>query len=126
MSSMPSRSRTDVSAESDRFPYIQLLFEVRGHEREVEALIDTGFDGFMAVSSDVLADAQPADDYYSWTLADGSQVVTPVYLGTAQIGALARVPAVIAALGDEPLIGRRVIDKFRVIFDHGERVILEP
>jgi clan AA aspartic protease len=116
----------NVGAESDRFPYIRLQVEVRGHRHDVEALIDTGFDGFMAVPPELLANGQPADDYYSWTLADGSRVVTPVYLGTVQIGDLAEVPAVIAALGDEPLIGRRVTDKFRVIFDHGKRVIVEP
>jgi hypothetical protein len=35
-------------------------------------------------------------------------------------------PVVVTSLGDEPLIGRRLTDRFRVIEDHGARVIVEP
>jgi hypothetical protein len=33
---------------------------------------------------------------------------------------------VVIAVGDEPLVGRGVTDEFRVILDHGRRVIVEP
>ena len=38
----------------------------------------------------------------------------------------ARQGHVVTILGDEPLIGRRLTDRFRVILDHGARVIVEP
>lgn len=34
--------------ESDRFPYLNLRVDVRGRTYAIDALIDTGFDGFLA------------------------------------------------------------------------------
>jgi hypothetical protein len=34
--------------------------------------------------------------------------------------------ALIIALGDECLLGIQTLNHFRVIFDHGQRVIVEP
>jgi predicted aspartyl protease len=113
------------SVESDRFPYIGLHVEVRGQLQDIEALIDTGFDGFLAVPPALLDAAQPPDDYQSWSMADGTRVVAPLYLGTVQVGDLAVVPALITALGHEPLVGRGVTDRFRLTLDHGERVLVD-
>jgi len=112
--------------ESDRFPYLRFRLEVGRQTHDLDALIATGFDGFLAVPPDVLANGQPSDDYQSWSLADGRRVTTPLYLGTINVGDLGTVPALIIAPGDEPLVGRRVTDRFRLILDHGERVILGP
>lgn len=111
--------------ESDRFPYIGLRVEIRGHSHEIEALIDTGFDGFLAVPPGVLGYGEPPDDYQSWAMADGTLVVAPLYLGTVHLGSLASVPAVITVLGGEPLVGRGVTDRFLLTLDHGERVIVD-
>src|SRR5437588_193848 len=62
----------------------------------------------------------------SWILADGSEVFAPYYLGTVQLGDVGSYPALVATLGDEPLIGRGITDRVRLILDHGERVIVEP
>lgn len=112
--------------ESDRFPFLNLRLDVRGRTHDIDALIDTGFDGFLAVPPALLTSGQPPDDYQPWRLADGTRVTAPVYLGTIYVGQLGSVPAFIITLGDQPLVGRRVIDRFRVILDHGERVIVEP
>jgi hypothetical protein len=45
--------------ESERFPYLPLRLVVRDQTHEIEALIDTGFDGDVAVPPDVLADGEP-------------------------------------------------------------------
>lgn len=112
--------------ESERFPYLPLILTVRDRTAEVEALLDTGFDGDVAVPLALIADGQPPDEYRSWELADGSTVATPVYYGTVQLGSFPSVPADIALLGDEPILGRGVTDRYRVILDHGSRVIAEP
>jgi predicted aspartyl protease len=112
--------------ESERFPYLGLHVEVRNRIHSVDALIDTGFDGFLAVPPSLLADGQPPDNFQSWSLADGTRVTAPLYLGTVHVGDLGSVPALITALGDEPLVGRGVIDRFRLTLDHGERVVIEP
>lgn len=90
----------------------------------VDALLDTGFDGSVAVPPDVVSGASP-DDYLIWTLADGSQVLAAAFLGTARLGNLEPFPVLVTALGDEPLVGRGVSDRFKVTLDHGHRLIVE-
>ena len=110
---------------SSRFPYLPIRLQVRQQTYEAEALIDTGFDGGIAVPPDLL-EGQPPDWYQRWTLADGSQVLAPAYLGTAQVGHFQPAPILIIALGDEYLLGLNVVTLFTVILDHGQRVIVEP
>lgn len=115
-----------AGVESERFPFLPLTLTVGARTVEVEALLDTGFDGDVVVPVRLIGGAQPPDEYRSWALADGSTVATPVYYGTVQLGNFAAVPADIALLGDEPIVGRGISDRYRVILDHGERVIAEP
>jgi len=110
--------------ESPHFPYLPLRLEVRNRAHAVEALIDTGFDGDLALPPSLLANGEP-DDYHRWTLADGSHVYAPYFFGMVHVGDVGSVEAIITALGDEPLIGRGITDRFRLILDHGERVIVE-
>ena len=110
---------------SERLPYLPLRLEMRGRSYTVEALIDTGFDGDVAVPPDLLANHEP-DDYQRWTLADGSIVYTPMYFGTVHVNGVGMLDALITALGDEPIVGRGVTDRFRLILDHGMQVIVEP
>ena len=110
---------------NSRFPYLPIRLHVRQQASEMEALIDTGFDGGMAVPPDVFA-GQPPDWYQRWALADGSQVLAPAYLGTVQVGDFDPVQTLIIALGDEPLVGLDMVTRFSVILDHGQRVIVEP
>jgi hypothetical protein len=42
------------------------------------------------------------------------------------VGNLASFPGAITAIGSESLVGRGVIDRFRVILDHGRNIIVEP
>lgn len=112
--------------ESERFPYLPLRLEVRNRTYAVEALIDTGFAGYVAVAAELLADGEPPDDYHAWILADGAQVVAPFYLGAVHVGDIGSFPAAITALGDEPIVGRGITDTFRLTLDHGELGIVEP
>jgi hypothetical protein len=61
-----------------------------------------------------------------WTLGDGSDVLAAVYLGTAQLGGFPSFPVFVTVLGSEMLVGRAVSDRFRVILDHGQQLIVEP
>jgi hypothetical protein len=67
----------------------------------------------------------PPRGHLRWTLADGSAVLAPYYLGTIRVGALGPFPALVTVLGDEPLIGREIVAHFTITLDHGERVIVE-
>jgi hypothetical protein len=75
------------------------------------ALLDTGFDGDVAVPPELIGDGQLPDEYRSWSLADASVFVAPVYHGTVQVGSFDPAPADIAGIGDEPHIGRGVSDR---------------
>jgi len=111
---------------SAHFPYLPLRLQVGQHTQTLEALLDTGFDGALAVPPDWIPDTEQPADYLSWTLADGSAVTAAAYVGIVEIGALPPFAVLVTALGDEPLVGRGVSDRFSVTLDHGQRVIIEP
>ena len=73
----------------------------------------------------------PADAYATWTMADGSEVMAPIFLGTIRFPQLEDAVAVmvgvtVIVLGDQPLIGQSVLRRFTLTLDHGKQVILEP
>ncbi|HLC30606.1 MAG TPA: hypothetical protein VJM51_07480 [Dehalococcoidia bacterium] len=87
--------------------------------------MDTGFDGDIALPTNLLADAEQPDLYVAWTLADGSEVLTPAFVGTTQLGNFDPFSALVTTIGDEPLVGRGVTDRFAVTLDHGRRIVVE-
>jgi predicted aspartyl protease len=106
--------------------YLPVELTVVGHTLILEALIDTGFDGGVAVAPETITNGQPARWRLRFTLADGSRVHVPAYRGTIRLGDFAPLPTVVIALGDQAILGRSVTDHFRLILDHGQRVIVEP
>jgi predicted aspartyl protease len=117
---------TNGRLTSSRFPYLPVTIRLHAREDTVEALLDTGFDGHVVVPPSLVGDAQPPNGHLRWTLADGSAVLAPYYLGTIRVGALGPFPAVVTALGDEPLIGCGIAAHFSITLDHGRRLIVEP
>ena len=109
---------------SPRFPYLTARIKVHQRDVEVEALLDTGFDGDVAVPAGLLTDGHPPDGHSRWTLADGSSVLVPYYVGTVELGGHGPFPAVVITLGSEPLIGSGVARHVTIILDHGQRVIV--
>jgi len=59
-------------------------------------------------------------------LADGREILIPTHIGAVDVGSVTISPITVLAIGDEPLIGRGITDRFRVIFDHGKQLIFEP
>jgi predicted aspartyl protease len=110
---------------SSRFPYIPIRFQVRLHTYEMEALVDTGFEGGIAVPPSLLENLGPPDGYELWAPVVGTPVLADVYYGSFQVDALGPFPVAITALGDEVLIGLEVIIRFIVTFDHGQRLVVE-
>ena len=111
---------------SSRFPYLPIHLEVRRGIHDLEALLDTGFDGDVALPPELIINGEPADGHQRWKLADGSTVLAPYYVGTAHLGNTEVAGILVTAIGDEPIIGRAIIMEFNVILDHGQRVIVEP
>jgi predicted aspartyl protease len=112
--------------ESARFPYLPIRVELRGRSYDLEALVDTGFDGEVTVPLSTIGNGAPADYDAGARLADGSRVSVPAYEAEVRIGRYGPFPVAVLALGDEPSVGLGITNRFRLIFDHGERVTLEP
>ena len=58
-------------------------------------------------------------------MPDGRRVVAPTYWTSVQIGDLGSYDVLISVLGDEILIGRRLIDRFAITLDRGRRLVIE-
>jgi predicted aspartyl protease len=112
--------------QSFHFPYLPIKLTVGHRSFDGEALVDTGFDGDLAIQHGAIANGDPPDEYRSFQLADGSKVVAAIYYGTLQIGGLAPVIVDVCTVGDEPLLGRGVTDQYSLTFDHGRRLLVEP
>ncbi len=110
---------------SSRFPFLPVRLHLGQQTYDQEALLDTGFDGGMAVPPFLLEGREP-DWQQIWTLADGSKVPSPVYRGIAHLGDFQPITVLVVALGDEWMIGLGILNHFSITFDHGERVIVRP
>jgi hypothetical protein len=111
---------------STRFPYLPLNVSVRDHRFQVEALLDTGFDGDVVLPLSLALAGESPDYLTPYTLADASGSFPQTDLGEVRLGSAVIVPAHIILLGDEALVGRGISDRFTIILDHGRQVIVEP
>lgn len=119
------------SVSSSHFPYLSVIVKIGlekipEQELEVKALIDTGFNGSLALPKKLINPSIKKFNDIEWQLADETEILTPAYLGTVQIGRLKPVNATIIALGDEPILGTGVTNHFKLTFDRGIKVIVEP
>ncbi len=120
----PSRSLV-----SDHYPYLAVAIGRRGWGSEVMALFDTGYTSEVIVPASVRLELEPGtepDDYHYVEVGDARILKAPVYAGNIKLGDFAALQVMILTLGNEYVIGRRVIDRFRSTLDHGKRLIIEP
>ena len=111
---------------SSRFPYIPVRVQLGRRTFNVEALLDTGFDGAIILPSALVANGAPVERYVRVVLADSSRVLAATYVGTLRIGGMPPFRARIIALGDEPIIGLTATNRYYVGLDHGRQIIIEP
>src|SRR5262249_49570714 len=114
---------------SRKFPYLPIAVGIRKRWERVEALLDTGFDGDIVLPPGFITNGNPPDSYLRWTLADKSSILVPAYLGRVEIADLGDAglfAVVISVLGDVPIIGRALCNRFHITLDHGKRVIIKP
>ena len=121
---------------SRKYPFLPLTIHLRvSHRKQIdlhtEALIDTGFSGDIVVPATGELKQSPPDAYATWTMADGSEVMAPIFLGRIRFPELDEdvaemVGVTVTVLGDQALIGQRILRRFTLTLDHGRQVILEP
>jgi predicted aspartyl protease len=120
---------------SNKYPFLPLTIHVRVSNRKnidlnMQAIIDTGFSGDIVVPTTAELKESRPDAYATWTMADGSEVMAPMFLGTIRFPQLDEdvaemVGVTITVLGDQALIGQSVLRHFTLTLDHGRQVILE-
>ena len=121
---------------STKYPFLPLTIHVRVTKSKnldlaTQALIDTGFSGDIVVPAAEELKQSPPDAYATWTMADESEVLAPIFLGRIRFPELdddiaEMVGVTITVLGDQALIGQSVLRRFTLTLDHGKQVILEP
>jgi predicted aspartyl protease len=121
---------------SRKYPFLPLTIHVQvSHRKKIDihtqVLIDTGFSGDIVVPATGELKQYSPDAYATWTMADGSEVMAPIFLGTIRFPQLdddvAEMVGVTATvLGDAALIGQSILRRFTLTLDHGRQVILEP
>jgi predicted aspartyl protease len=120
---------------SAKYPFLPLTIFVQVSnckklDIHTQALIDTGFSGDIVVPvTEELKQATPGA-YATWTMADGSEVLAPIFLGTIRFPQLDEAVAelvgvTVTVLGDQALIGQSVLRRFTITLDHGKQVTLE-
>ena len=98
-----------------------------GQTREIEAIVDTGFTGFLIVTPAMVAAFDlPFQIKGRATLADGRETTFPMHAVTVMWNGQAVIVDAEAA-GTTPLVGMRLLDDHRLCVDihDGARVIIE-
>jgi predicted aspartyl protease len=118
-------------SSSSRFPYLPIHFIIGTpdsieYEADLETLVDTGFSGGLAVPRDRIPSSISPDGITIWRLADNTEVQVNSYYGYVTIGKFPPIWTSIITLEDKYLLGRDVTNSFKMILDHGQRIIVEP
>lgn len=109
---------------SSRFPYLPIKVSVK-KDFELEALVDTGYDGGVILPPKLISNGEVSGWLVDCKLADDSMVKVPAYIGSVRLGNKKLNDITVLVMGDEPIIGREIIKHFKVIFDHGKKIIVE-
>lgn len=88
------------------------IFDIQGRELEIEAVVDTGFSGYLTLPmSTISVLSLPFANYMVSRLADGSQRVMEVYNATVLWDEEDREIEVLGAEGDV-LVGTSLMDGY--------------
>ena len=118
----------EAEQASTIYPFLSVHIRIREWEEETLALVDTGFEGSLVIPYSAFDSIVGNPDTSSnWSLADGSIVETPVYVGNLEIRGFSVIPDLdISLMGSDYILGRNVTDRFEIILDHGRRLIIRP
>lgn len=118
-------------------PYLEVNLSLKLGEtptvaEKMTAMFDSGFSAEVSVPAAMVGNgrAPKAKAFADVTLADGSMASCSIYQGLIGLpelddaGYYRRVDVFV--MGDEVLVGRGLMDHFKVTLDHGRKLIVEP
>jgi hypothetical protein len=113
---------------SSSFPYLSVRVRIGNLqypdcEFDVEAFVDTGFDGGLAVPQGLIPGHVLPRGQQTWIMADGSGMMAPYYRGSVTVGALQPLGTDVIVLPKGALLGRAVTNRYRLTFVYGRQVI---
>lgn len=108
-----------------RFPYCSIRISILKVHFELEALLDTGYDGGVILPPKLITNGEVSGWLVNCKLADNRIIEVPAYLGSVKLGGKRLKDITVLVMGDEPIIGRSLIKHFKIILDHGRKIILE-
>lgn len=112
---------------SRRIPYIPVTVTTdTSLSLEAEALVDTGYTGFVVVPIGSFTNGKPATHRVTLRLADQSPVTASAHRGALTIGTTRLAPVLITELGNATIIGMQVLQSFTLTIDHGRELVIEP
>jgi len=109
------------------YPYVEVIFTIGAFRSPpILAYVDSGFDGYLLAPAAEATLLGPSQFSTSWELGDGSGVQAQEYRGEIEVSGLSLlIPARSTYLGEKYLLGRGIVDRLRMTFDRGQRLILE-
>ena len=111
---------------STHYPYLPIRINVGDVQGEVTSLVDTGFSAEVIVPDGFLGPDAKVHGYADLQVADNRMLKAPVYLGTLDIVPVSSgIEVAVIQMGRIHVLGRGVIDQFKVTFDHGQRIVFE-
>jgi hypothetical protein len=109
------------------YPYLQVRLLIGGYRLVAPARVDTGCDLPMVIPGALLPQLPPASYLHRVATASAQRVTGPMYEIVVD---LQEQPGPFEAdavlLGDEYLVGLPVLNRYRITFDHGRRLVVEP
>lgn len=110
---------------SERYPFLTVRVELHGQTFNVDALVDSGFAGGLAVPSGLFAPRRLPQATNRWRIADGSVISAPAFAGLLSLGPFPPIAVAINFMGSVSLLGQAVLRNFAVVLEHGRRVIVQ-
>jgi predicted aspartyl protease len=108
---------------SQRFPYLPISVVVGERRLDVEAFIDTGFEGDIALP-DALIEGLIPHDHQRYEVAGGRMVSFPLYRGEIRLASFEPFRGTITG-ADEAIAGLYLVRRYGLLLDHGARVVVE-
>jgi hypothetical protein len=105
------------------YPEVELILTVGSWSAAVEAYLDTGFDGGLAIPVGAAREILAEPYRTSLRMADDDIERAPAWYGAVEVSE--RVfRCEVVALGSRYLLGREVLDQMEVCFEFGQAVRL--